>query len=135
MSYKAHQAKLDQYGEGKTEALKIQKTLTQNMIEQEDTLQNINESLENFNLKHTDVSRDKQNLRKQVNEIEFLIKLLAQEINFHERAGLKVKAVAAKESEVSQHRDKEESKAIRAVTEDLNQQVNALNNQVKVLQL
>jgi hypothetical protein len=105
------------------------------MIEQEDTLQNINESLENFNHKHSDVSRDKQNLRKQVNEIEFLIKLLAQEINFHERAGLKVKAVAAKESEVSQHRDKEESKAIRAVTEDLNQQVNALNNQVRVLQL
>lgn len=101
MSYKAHQAKLDQYGEGKTEALKIQKTLTQNMIEQEDTLQNINESLENFNHKHTDVSRDKHNLGKQVNEIEFLIKLLAQEINFHERAGLKVKAVAAKESEVA----------------------------------
>jgi len=63
-----------------------------------------------------------------VNEIEMLIKLLGQEINFHERADLKIKAVFAKESEVAQHRDKEETKAVRAVTDDINRQVTSLNN-------
>lgn len=64
-----------------------------------------------------------------------LIKLLGQEINFHERAGLKVKTVAIKENEIAQHRDKEETKAVRAVTEDINRQVTSLNNQLRVLQL
>lgn len=45
-------------------------------------------------MKHGDISAEKHNLRKQVNEIEYLIKLLAQEINFHERTGIKVKTVA-----------------------------------------
>ncbi len=63
-----------------------------------------------------------------MNEIELLIKLLGQEINFHERAGHKIKAVSVKESEIAQHRDKEETKAVRAVTDDINRQVTSLNN-------
>ena len=91
-------------------------------------MENFHDSMQNVQLKHSDISREKHNLRKQVNEIEYLIKLLSQEINLHERTGIKIKTVANAEIAVSQQREKEETKVIKLVTDDINRQVNSLNN-------
>jgi len=61
----------------------------------------LHDSISNFQVKNDNISLDKQNLLKQVNEIEYLMKLLSQEINFHERTGIKIKAVANAESLVA----------------------------------
>ena len=61
----------------------------------------MHDSISNFQVKNDNISLDKQNLLKQVNEIEYLMKLLSQEINFHERTGIKIKAVANAESLVA----------------------------------
>jgi hypothetical protein len=81
------------------------------------------------------VCREKQQLRQQANEIEYLIRLLTQEITFHERAGFKVTAITQKERELQQQKDKEEAKAVKAVNDDIQLQVTSLNNQLRILQM
>jgi hypothetical protein len=66
------------------------------------------------------VCKEKQQLRQQANEIEYLIRLLTQEITFHERAGFKVTEISNKEREIQQHRDKKEAEAVKAVNDDIN---------------
>jgi hypothetical protein len=86
-----------------------------------------------FGFEHADICREKHALRQQANEIEYLIRLLTQEITFHERARFKVQAVNKKEQEIQQNREKEEAKAIRAVSDDINLQVASIENQIKIL--
>ena len=64
-----------------------------------------------------------------------MIRLLTQEITFHERAGFKVTEISKKEREIQQQRDKEEAKAVKTVNDDINLQVTSLNNQLRILQM
>lgn len=67
-------------------------------------LEEAQNSNEQFSSKHQDICREKQQLRQQANEIEHLIRILTQEITYHERAGFKVQAVTQKEKEIQKFR-------------------------------
>jgi len=73
---------------------------------QKTLLEDSQQSNELFAAQHSDVCREKQQLRQQANEIEYLIRLLTQEITYHERAGYKVQAITAKEREIQAEKDK-----------------------------
>lgn len=75
LSMKDHLAQVEAFANG-SDSLQIETTLVQKVNAQKNLLEEAQQSNELFSHQHADVCREKQQLRQQANEIEYLIRLL-----------------------------------------------------------
>lgn len=130
---KDHLAQLEQYAKGK-DSLQAESELIASSNAQRQLLEEAHLSNRAFEAQHADICKEKHQLRSQAAEIEYLIRLLTQEVTHHERAGYKVQAILTKEKEIQTKREQDETRAVKIVSDDVNAQVVAFNSHLRVMQ-
>jgi hypothetical protein len=112
----------------------IQKNLVTNLVGTTETITAIEKENHSFAKKVEEQNSYKQNISRQIHEIEHLMRLLNYEVGTQEATKEKVQLTMQREKELQERKDRDETQLVSMIQNDVEKQYHALSDQMKMIQ-